>query len=165
MSGFAAADHAGERRGCRWRSADDALADLARPRAARRPLLLARESHRPELVGVTPRVGLRVEADLARGEHTLLYGVDLADQLAVGGSVTSRRRSRPFKSVAQRSFASLVRFPPMTCGSRETLPSLWTRPDRPGLREDEVGPLAQLRLGPLLTRGDPLVQLEMAVAE
>ena len=45
----------------------------------RRALLLARERHCPELVGVAPRVALGVEAHLARGEHAALDGVDLTD--------------------------------------------------------------------------------------
>lgn len=58
-------------------------AALSNPRAARRALLLTFQRHRPELVDVTTRVALGVEADLRRWEHAPLDGVDLADQLAL----------------------------------------------------------------------------------
>ena len=69
-------------------------------------LLLARERHRPELVGVAARVALGVEAHLARGESTRrLMAWTWPTSSRSRGSVTSRRWSRILKSVAQRSFA------------------------------------------------------------
>lgn len=56
--------------------------DLPRPHLHGLALFLTRERHRPELISVALGVPLGVEADLIRGQHPALDGVDLTDKLS-----------------------------------------------------------------------------------
>src|SRR5207302_1777333 len=71
-----------DNRGSRRSVAEDANADLDGT-THNLALLLARESHGPESVGVPILRAFGIEGDLARSEHPALDAVKLRDELAL----------------------------------------------------------------------------------